>query len=346
MSGAAPADSTTATDALCGWGRTSPTAAAVSSPPDADALERLLKGAEPGVIARGLGRSYGDAAQSSGGIVVSTSALSSIGPVDRATATVEVGAGTSLHTLMTALIPQGWFVAVTPGTRYVSIGGAIAADIHGKNHHVSGSFARHVESLTLVTPVGTFEVGPDNDPELFWATAGGMGLTGVVTRARLRLLPVETSWIDVETTRFQRLDEVMAEMERNDASSPYSVAWVDCLSHRGSARPCVLTRGDHVRADALPPQLRDRRLAVPRPPRLGVPLAPPARLANRASVRLLNEAWFRASRPGRAMRTLSSFFHPLDGIGSWNLLYGRQGFVQYQFLVPSGRGDVVPRAID
>ena len=141
-------------------------------------------------------------------------------PLDEAAGTIEVGGGVSLHDLMRHLIPAGWFVAVTPGTRYVTVGGAIAADVHGKNHHRDGSFARHVVEMTLVTPSGVITVAPDRDPELFWATAGGMGLTGVVVSAILRLIPIETSWMRVDSQRFSRLEDLMSTMEETDFSLP------------------------------------------------------------------------------------------------------------------------------
>ncbi len=174
---------------LSGWGRTTPTTALVSRPADAASVERALRTHTTGVIARGLGRSYGDAAQCSGGLTLDVTGLDWIGAVDEGSGTVEVGAGVSLHDLMRTIIPAGWFVGVTPGTRYVSVGGAIAADVHGKNHHRDGSFARHVVEMTLVTPTGTVRLAPDDPAGLFWATAGGMGLTGVVVERDLAAVP-------------------------------------------------------------------------------------------------------------------------------------------------------------
>jgi decaprenylphospho-beta-D-ribofuranose 2-oxidase len=278
--------------------------------------------------------------------VLDTSGLSEIGAVDER-GVVEVGAGVSLHTLMQTIVPAGWFVAVTPGTRYVTVGGAIAADVHGKNHHRDGSFARHVLDLTMATPTGTVSASPDRDPELFWATAGGMGLTGVIVSARLQLIPIETSWMQVDSERFRTLEDLMTTMAKTDDDYRYSVAWLDCLAHRGLERRSVLTRGDHAPSAALPDRLRARSRETPGEPTLRVPRPAPGRLVNRLSVRALNEAWFRASTDAhQSLRPLAGFFHPLDGVAGWNLLYGPQGFVQYQFVVPPDRGDVVESAVE
>ncbi|HWF16248.1 MAG TPA: FAD-binding oxidoreductase [Acidimicrobiales bacterium] len=330
---------------LRGWGRTAPSQARVTNPTDEDSIRCLLEHAHGPLIARGLGRSYGDAAQSSGGLVVQTSRLDQIGELDEVTGRIEVGGGVSLHRLMGEVIPRGWFVAVTPGTRQVSVGGAIASDIHGKNHHCDGSFARHVTSMTLATPTGPKVVSPDDDAELFWATAGGMGLTGIVLRATLRLIPIETSWMHVENRRFSTLDALMSAMQQSDVGHRYSVAWLDCLASRDGRRRSILTLGDHAPLSSLPDRLRQRSLEAPAEPRLRVPLAPPMRMANRLSVRVLNEGWFRVSSHG-SLVSLSTYFHPLDGIGGWNVLYGPEGFVQYQFVVPPERGDVVEDAVE
>ena len=331
---------------LSGWGRTAPTTALASRPVDVSCVSASFRGHPDGVIARGLGRSYGDAAQCSGGLTIDMGGFDHIGVLDEATFTIEVGGGVSLHDLMRYLIPAGWFVSVTPGTRYVTVGGAIAADVHGKNHHRDGSFARHVVEMTLVTPSGVISVAPDRDSELFWATAGGMGLTGVVVSATLRLIPIETSWMRVDSQRFTRLEDLMSTMEGTDFRYRYSVAWLDCVDGRNGDHRSVLTRGDHAPSGAIPDRLRGRRREVPGDPRLRVPRTTPRRLVNRLSVRALNEAWFRVSSTCEGLlRPLAGFFHPLDGLGGWNLLYGPQGFVQYQFAVPAQRGDVIEDAV-
>lgn len=351
MTGRPPDTQTEPGRTLTGWGRTAPSWARVVTPRDDGEVATLLsplpgRGAR-GVIARGLGRSYGDAAQRSGGVVLDMTALADLGAVDPASGLITVGGGLCLDDLIRASLPGGWFVPVTPGTRQVTVGGAIAADIHGKNHHVDGSFCRHVTSLTLVTPTGTHELGPDNEPELFWATAGGMGLTGVVTRATLRMQPVETSFVTVDTARFEDLDAVMAEMEHTDSAYRYSVAWVDCMGRGGHLGRAVLTRGDHSPSSALHPGRRSAALRAPGQPRLRVPVAAPWGLLTAATMAAFNELWFRKAPRHRAgaIEPLGSFFHPLDGVADWNLLYGSRGFVQYQFVVPDQHDEIVRVAI-
>ncbi|MFI1398940.1 FAD-binding protein [Streptomyces sp. NPDC020681] len=328
---------------VTGWGRTAPTNARLLRPRTPDEAAAAVRdwGARGG-IARGLGRAYGDAAQNAGGAVLDMTAMDRILAVDAESGLVECDAGVSLHRLMEVLLPLGWFVPVTPGTRQVTVGGAIGADIHGKNHHVCGSFSRHVRALELLTADGTIHtVLPGT--ELFEATAGGMGLTGVILSATVQLHPVETSLMSVDTERAAGLDDLMARLAATDHRYRYSVAWIDLLARGRALGRAILTRGEHAPVDALPPRARRTPLAF-RPGRL--PAAPefvPRGLLSRATVGLFNEFWYRRapkSRRGELQR-IPAFFHPLDGVPHWNRIYGRQGFVQYQFVVGHGQEEAL-----
>ncbi|MEU6681724.1 FAD-binding oxidoreductase [Streptomyces sp. NPDC046832] len=332
---------------VTGWGRTAPTAAWLIRPRTYEEAAAAVRdcGARGG-IPRGLGRAYGDAAQNAGGSVLDMTALDRVHAIDADGGTVLCDAGVSLHRLMEVLLPLGWFVPVTPGTRYVTVGGAIGADIHGKNHHVSGSFARHVLALELLTADGEIRTVIPGTP-LFDATAGGMGLTGVILTATIRLQPVETSLMSVDTERASDLDDLMARLAATDHRYRYSVAWVDLLARGAATGRAVLTRGDHAPLDALPARLRRNPLAF-RTPRLpATPAILPEGLLSRTTVGLFNELWYRKAPRARTgqLQRISGFFHPLDGVPHWNRVYGRGGFVQYQFVVGYGREDALRRIV-
>jgi decaprenylphospho-beta-D-ribofuranose 2-oxidase len=298
-----------------------------------------------GGIARGLGRSYGDPAQNGGGHVLRLAGRADQIVVDDHAHTATVGAGVSIDELLHVIVPRGYFVPVTPGTRYVTIGGAIASDIHGKNHHLDGSFGNHVERIRMMLADTTVvEIGPDRDPELFWATIGGMGLTGVILDATFRLLPIETSRISVDTHRLGNLDDVMSEMVASESDFRYSVAWLDLLATGSRLGRGVLTNGRHARADQLDPAAAhdplgyraDQLASMP-------PVLPPQGIINWLTVKAFNEMWFRKAPKLRhgELQSIPSYFHPLDLVGDWNRVYGRQGFVQYQFHVPYDADDVM-----
>ncbi|MFI5802692.1 FAD-binding protein [Streptomyces sp. NPDC051561] len=332
---------------VTGWGRTAPTTAMVVRPRSYEEAAAAVRGCGArGGIARGLGRAYGDAAQNAGGSVLDMTALDRIRTVDAGAGTVVCDAGVSLHRLMEVLLPLGWFVPVTPGTRYVTVGGAIGADIHGRNHHVSGGFTRHVRALDLLCADGEVRtVLPGT--ELFDATAGGMGLTGVILSATLQLLPVETSLMSVDTERATDLDDLMTRLTETDHLYRYSVAWIDLLARGAALGRAVLTRGDHAPLDVLPPRAR-RHPLVFRPGQLpSAPAFVPEGLLGRRSVGLFNELWYRLAPRSRVgeLQKLPAFFHPLDGVPHWNRIYGRSGFVQYQFVVPFGQEEALRRIV-
>ncbi|MGJ5890703.1 FAD-binding protein [Streptomyces niveiscabiei] len=335
------------TVSVTGWGRTAPSTARLIRPGTYEEAVEAVRGVgSRGGIPRGLGRAYGDAAQNAGGAVLDMTGLDRVHAIDASEGIVLCDAGISLHRLMEVLLPLGWFVPVTPGTRYVTVGGAIGADIHGKNHHASGSFARHVPSFELLTADGTIRTVRQGTP-LFDATAGGMGLTGVILTARVRLHPVETSLMAVDTERAADLDDLMARLTEGDRHHRYSVAWIDLLARGASTGRAVLTRGDHAPLDALPARARREPLAF-RTSRL--PAAPsfvPGGLLTRTTVGLFNELWYRRAPRARAgeLQRIPAFFHPLDGVPHWNRIYGRGGFVQYQFVVGHGREEALRRIV-
>ncbi|MGW2229370.1 FAD-binding protein [Streptomyces formicae] len=330
---------------VSGWGRTAPTTARLVRPRTQEEAVAAVRGCgERGGIPRGLGRAYGDAAQNAGGAVFDMTGLDRVRAIDADAGTVVCDAGVSLHRLMEVLLPLGWFVPVTPGTRYVTVGGAIGADIHGKNHHVSGSFSRHVLAMDLLTADGTVHTVTPGTP-LFDATAGGMGLTGMILSATVQLQPVETSLMSVDTERATDLDDLMARLAATDHRYRYSVAWIDLLARGAAMGRSVLTRGDHAPLDALPTRARARRAPLAfRPGQL--PAAPsfvPEGLLGKASVGLFNELWYRKAPRSRTgeLQKISTFFHPLDGVPHWNRVYGRSGFVQYQFVVGYGKEEAL-----
>ena len=335
---------------LTGWGLTAPTRATVHRPRTADdvAAEVAARGGR-GVIARGLGRAYGDAAQNAGGLVLDMRGVDAVREIDLDRGQVTVGAGLSLDRLISLMLPLGWFPDVVPGTRYVTVGGAIAADIHGKNHHLHGSIGEHVVSLELLTAAGErITAGPERNADVFAATLGGMGLTGVIAEATLRLSPIETSHVRVDTERAGDLDDVLARMQDGDDAYRYSVAWIDCLARGARLGRSVLMRGDHATVDELPAAERERPLVAPPPARLAAPPWVPDGLLRRSTVSAFNELYFRrAPREERGrLEPLHAFFFPLDAVDGWNRMYGSRGFLQYQFAVPFGQEGALRRALE
>ena len=336
---------------LTGWGRTAPTLASLHRPADAGHVAELM--ARPGargIVARGLGRSYGDAAQNAGGRVLSLLDVRGVRGFDSRTGLITVGAGLSIGDLGRLVLPHGWFPPVVPGTSHVTVGGAIAADVHGKNHHREGSFCDHVRALELVSPGGEqTTVTAQGTPDVFAATAGGMGLTGVIVEATLQLLTVETDRVRVDTERAHNLDDVMERMHRDDDGYRYSVAWIDCLARGRALGRSVLMRGDHATRDELSTSGRSGAALGFAPPRvLSAPPGVPSGLLSTPALRAFNEVYFRRSprhEHGR-LESLHSYFHPLDIVGDWNRLYGPRGLLQYQLVVPFGAEETLRTVVE
>jgi len=335
---------------LAGWGQVPASAARVLRPASVPEIEDLLahRGGSLAMIARGLGRSYGDAAQCAGGLALDCTGLNKILELDVTTPQVRAEAGVSLDDLLRVLVPKGLFPPVTPGTRFVTLGGAIASDIHGKNHHLDGTIARHLERLRVATPGGPVECSPGQRGEVFSATCGGMGLTGIVTEAVLRLLRIETSSMLVDTERAADLDACMTRLSEDEGRYRYSVAWVDGLSRGRHLGRSVLTRANHAVLADLPANARHDPLLLELGRPLQVPAAPPISLLGPVTVAAFNELWYRRAPRRRTgeLVPLGRFFYPLDGVAGWNLLYGPRGFTQYQFVVPLGEEATVRAVLE
>jgi decaprenylphospho-beta-D-ribofuranose 2-oxidase len=341
-----------ARELVSGWTRNPVTASQVVRPSSPDELAMAVKAAgRRGAIARGLGRAYGDSAMNAGGLVVESTGVSGLLELDHHAGTARVLAGTSIDDLLRAIVPQGWFVPVTPGTRNVTIGGAIAADVHGKDHHATGSFGAHVRSMVLALPDGTRRtLTPEHDPEEFWATCGGMGLTGTVVEATIDLHPVETSLLKVDSDRVPDLDTLLALLVEGGRTHRYSVAWVDFLAKGRSLGRAVLAQGDFATVEDLPRRSRRSRDPLAYSPIGALPAPPyvPNGVLNRLSIAAFNEFWYRKAPRARRgeLQSIAKFFYPLDMVEGWNRIYGPRGFLQWQCLVPFGAEDVLREIVE
>jgi FAD/FMN-containing dehydrogenase len=322
---------------LAGWGLYPRVRCEVQVPELRSEVERCLDAA--GTIARGLGRSYGDPALNDRGHVVDCTRLDRYLGFDEATGTLTCEAGVSLADLLRDFAPRGFFPKITPGTKFVTVGGCIANDVHGKAHHVDGCFSSCLDAMTLLLADGSVvRTSREALPELFWATVGGLGLTGIILTATIRLRRVETTYFRQEAITARDLDEMLEALHENDATSPYSVAWIDPLATGARLGRGVLTVGEHARLDDLPRAKRRAPLAIAPPPSVVVPFELPSRSLNPVTVRLLNVAIEQVQAHGAAIAHYEKFFYPLDAIGKWNRGYGRGGFTQYQFVIPFDDG--------
>ena len=330
---------------LYGWGRTAPSTAHVVSTPDVDTIAKAVQVAAEsgrGVIARGMGRSYGDPAQNGGGLVVDMQPLNQIHSIDPDTGIVDVDAGVTLDQLMKAALPYGLWVPVLPGTRQVTIGGAIGPDIHGKNHHSAGSFGDHVLSMELLVADGrVLHLEPEGETsELFWATVGGMGLTGIILRARIQMTFTETAYFISDTVRTNTLDETIEEHSHGQEEGyTYSSAWFDAISAPPKTGRSTISRGSLATLDQLKeyaPKLAKDPLKFKAPQLMTVPDIFPSWTMNKLTLSAIGEAYYMMGSPSKNdILNLTQFYQPLDLIGKWNRGYGKAGFLQYQFVVPT-----------
>ncbi len=293
-------------------------------------LADLTLGEEP-ALPYGLGRSYGDSCLNDGGVLIDASPLSRVIHFDCERGILRAEAGLSLEQILALVVPRGWFLPVTPGTQFVTLGGAVANDIHGKNHHCAGTFGCHVRRFELWRSDGSLrECSPDENAELFRATIGGLGLTGVITWVEIQLVGIAGPNLQMERIRFRSFDEYLALENESSANYEYTVSWVDCM--RSGPMPGLFQRANFT-ADAGAHKIR---------PPLRVPFDLPSFALGASTVRLFNQSLFHLQRGDRIARVThyAPFFYPLDGVRDWNRIYGKRGFYQYQFLVPSEAEDV------
>jgi len=284
------------------------------------------------MLPHGLGRSYGDSCLNDGGTLLDTTELNHFIRFDHAEGLVRCEAGVSLATILELALPRGWFLPVTPGTKFVTVGGAIANDVHGKNHHRAGTFGCFVTRFELLRSDGQrLECSPDRNAALFRATVGGLGLTGLITWAEFRLKAVESGFIDHESIRFDHLDEFFELADASDAAFEHTVAWVDCMARGRNLGRGLFMRGNH----AGPGNLRE-----PRQRQVNIPFNAPGLLLNPWSIRAFNALYYNKQRRKIVGGTqhYGPFFYPLDSVHNWNRLYGKRGFLQYQCLMPPAAG--------
>ncbi|MCK1587166.1 FAD-binding oxidoreductase [Bradyrhizobium sp. 169] len=321
--------------AISGWGRYPINDTEIIHPRTADAAQRATVQADQ-AVARGNGRAYGDAAV---GVrqTIEMAQLNRIRAFDSRTGQLTVEAGLLLSDLIATFLPRGFFPYVVPGTSFITVGGAIASDVHGKNHHCEGGFGRYVEKILLVLPTaGMIEASREQHSDLFRATIGGMGLTGTILEATIRLRPVETGWISQRTIVADDLGAAIAALECSE-SATYSVAWIDCLARGARLGRSLIFLGEHAASHQLGERQFANRFPLRKPP-ISMPIDAPSFVLNHWTVAAFNELYFRAGARNGACTTLvpaHPYFFPLDALGNWNRIYGRRAFVEHQSVLPT-----------
>jgi FAD/FMN-containing dehydrogenase len=310
---------------MSSWGRLTQPLHHVVTLRDAMAVPDLLRTRQGAGLAFGMGRSYGDVCLNDGGTLWKTTGLDRFISLDEQSGVLICEAGALLRDIQRLVIPRGWILPVTPGTQLVTVGGAIANDVHGKNHHVLGSFGDHVKRIRLMRTDGSIiECGPSEHVEWFAATVGGLGLTGVITEVQIQLRRTNGPWLDTETMPYAGLDEFFTLADDSENGWEHTVSWIDCLDRSG--------RGIFMRGNPA------MRTEIPAPAKVGtgMPIVPPVSLVNGPSLRAFNMLYFnlKKHRAGRQQAHYEPFFYPLDHVPNWNRMYGPKGFFQYQSVVP------------
>ena len=310
-----------------GWGHYSVVDAQILKPAKVNDLNELIK-VNKNIIARGLGRSYGDSANSN--IVLDTTSLNRVVKFDSESGIILCESGVSIKEINELTIPQGWFIPVTSGSSYVTLGGAIASDIHGKNHHLDGAFSDHILSANLMLGDGEIlTISNSINTDLFWATCGGMGLTGIIISASIKLKPISSNLIKQTTIKNNSLEELFNQFEIN-FSSPYSVAWIDC-SNKSKSINSLLFLGEHLKKGEL--------ITSKKKPKY-IPVKFCSMFLNKHLIKIFNNAYYfkNLKKIQTTQVPLENYFYPLDSLMNWNFLYGKKGFIQYQFVIPKMNG--------
>lgn len=333
---------------LQGWGRHRTAYSLAAHSDSINQLTSIVTGEGPGFLARGAGRSYGDASLNAGHLSLMMGRMDRAISFDDTTGDLVCQPGMTLADILRAFVPRGWMLPVTPGTGHPTLGGSVACDVHGKNHHQAGTLSRHIQWLDLLIASGdVVRCSETENPDLFAATAGGLGLTGIIVQLCIRLVRVESAWIVEESVRANSLAEMMEKLTVSDETHPYTVAWMDCaISGSRLGRGQVLL-GSHASQEQFPEGSKRELLNVPGLRPLPVPVTPPFSLVDNFTVRIFNT--FRMSQtPEKLTARLVPFwpfFYPLDIANNWNRLYGKAGFIQYQFVVPFEAGEKAVREV-
>jgi len=292
-------------------------------------------GSQESWIPRGLGRCYGDSSLAEH--ILSTTSFNRFLGFDEQNGLLTVQSGVSLADVLEVIVPKGWFLPVTPGTKFVTVGGAIAADVHGKNHHSEGTFSRYVKRFSLLTPgAGLLECSPVENAEVFWATCGGMGLTGLIMDATFSLKKIETSYIRETSLKVKNLDQALEVFEQSMGYT-YSVAWLDCLAKGKNLGRSIILNGEHAgMSDLKKPKHLKTPLIVPQKRKFNVPFKFPSFTMNSLSIKAFNAVFYAKAPRGEKTHVIDydTYFYPLDSIHHWNRVYGQRGFAQYQFVMP------------
>ena len=303
---------------------------------------RDIESVPSSVLPFGMGRSYGDSCLNDGGTLLTTPALDHLLAFDEDNGLLRCEAGVTLAQILQFGVPRGWFLPTTPGTKFVTVGGAIANDVHGKNHHVAGTFGRHVRRFELVRSDGkTYLCSPEENPELYAATIGGLGLTGLITWAEVQLRAVSGPYISMDSVRFGSLDEFFEVSAESDRDFEYTMSWVDCLASGKQMGRGLFMRGNH----SWQPHIPGKKAGFHQ--KIALPVDLPSFVLNRLSIKAFNTLHYHAQLPKRVHKTLpyDPFFYPLDSIGTWNKMYGQRGFLQHQCVIPHEAGAKGMRAI-